>query len=165
LGCVFLCVCGGGGLRPPLPGHTPYPHDTATPAICTNALTTARPSARSSRRCSSVCASPRGRRSLPSTSSNGSCVPPPRLPSRTRPTRLHGCTNLTGSGLDLERSSICRYLWGGGEGQTVYIYKYSISFELYFACGVLMYRAPKVKSQMTSTTAMQFAKLTARSKS
>lgn len=40
----------------------------------------------------SVCASPRGRRSLLSTSSNGSWVPPSRLPSRTRPTRPHGCT-------------------------------------------------------------------------
>jgi hypothetical protein len=42
----------------------------------TNALTTAKLSARSSRRCSSVSASPRGQRSLPSTSSNGSWVPP-----------------------------------------------------------------------------------------
>ena len=66
----------------------------------TNALTTAKLSARSSRRCSSVSASPRGRRSLPSTSSNGSWVPPSRLPSRTRLTRLHGCTNLRDKGFE-----------------------------------------------------------------
>jgi hypothetical protein len=74
--------------------NEPDPHNTATPAVLAlsrppNYLPGAPGDARSS-----VCAPPRGRRSLPSTTSNGSWVPPSRLPSRTRPTRLHGCTNL-----------------------------------------------------------------------
>jgi hypothetical protein len=71
------------------------PHNTATSAV----LTPSRPPnylpGAPAARCSSVCAYLRGRSSLPSSpTSSGSWVPPSRLPSRTRPTRLHGCTDL-----------------------------------------------------------------------